>query len=193
MTSIATPRVKSAWAWAALAVVIAYFTVPVASWLLGVSGAVAGFLGQALVMLGVFWRLWATVHIGGQKGSSLVTGGPYAMSRHPLYFGAACIMCGLALRAGLPALLALAVVYILVALVPAMRREDAAMAAAFPGEHSRWSRGLSLLLPMRLPGAGPTAPLSLFSLRRETLAAMAVLALYVALDMWTGRAALWLF
>jgi len=41
--------------------------------------------GVLLIMAGVSGRLWATMHIGGRKNSSLVTTGPYSMCRNPLY------------------------------------------------------------------------------------------------------------
>ncbi len=40
-----------------------------------------------LLAAGILARLWATLYIGGRKGSTMVTDGPYAMSRHPLYVG----------------------------------------------------------------------------------------------------------
>lgn len=191
MTAAATPRVKTAWLWAALVVATSHFTAPGASWLAGPTGVAAGTVGLALVVVGVFWRLWATLHIGGQKDKSLVAGGPYAMSRHPLYFGSTCILCGLALRSGRPALLVLALAYVVIVLAPSMRREDKALAAAFPADHAGWSKGLSPLLPTRRPGPAPSGPISLFALRREGLAALVALAVLLTVDIWTGRAGLW--
>src|SRR3569832_103327 len=49
---------------------------------------IAGFLCVALACLG---RRWSSVFIAGHKDESLVTWGPYARLRHPLY---ACSMLG---------------------------------------------------------------------------------------------------
>src|ERR1041384_7096113 len=52
------------------------------------TSGIAGFLCVALACLG---RLWTSVFIAGHKDVSLVTSGPYARLRHPLY---ACSMLG---------------------------------------------------------------------------------------------------
>lgn len=44
---------------------------------------VSGFL---LVLTGVFGRLWSILYIGNKKNVSLVTTGPYSVTRNPLYF-----------------------------------------------------------------------------------------------------------
>lgn len=41
----------------------------------------------ALFVCGAFFRFWATLYIGGRKGSGLATLGPYSLCRNPLYFG----------------------------------------------------------------------------------------------------------
>jgi protein-S-isoprenylcysteine O-methyltransferase Ste14 len=53
-------------------------------------------LGWTLLAAGLFLRLWATLYIGGKKGLSFVTEGPYAMCRHPLYLGSFVIILSLA-------------------------------------------------------------------------------------------------
>ena len=41
--------------------------------------------GVLLIFLGVVGRLWATLYIGGRKSAEVVTGGPYSITRNPLY------------------------------------------------------------------------------------------------------------
>jgi len=43
--------------------------------------------GALMIVLGVGWRSWAMLYIGGRKSRELVQSGPYSMCRHPLYFG----------------------------------------------------------------------------------------------------------
>lgn len=54
------------------------------------------FIGWLVLGAGVFLRLWATLYIGGHKSMSLVTEGPYALCRHPLYVGSFLILIALA-------------------------------------------------------------------------------------------------
>jgi protein-S-isoprenylcysteine O-methyltransferase Ste14 len=42
-------------------------------------------VGILLIFLGVVGRLWSTLYIGGRKSSEVVTGGPYSITRNPLY------------------------------------------------------------------------------------------------------------
>ena len=41
--------------------------------------------GVLLIFLGIVGRLWATLYIGGRKSSEVVSGGPYSITRNPLY------------------------------------------------------------------------------------------------------------
>jgi len=41
--------------------------------------------GVLLIFLGIVGRLWATLYIGGRKSSEVVMGGPYSITRNPLY------------------------------------------------------------------------------------------------------------
>jgi protein-S-isoprenylcysteine O-methyltransferase Ste14 len=52
-----------------------------------------GMAGIALLVLGAFTRSWAAGYI--HKARILVTTGPYALSRNPLYLGAAFMLAGL--------------------------------------------------------------------------------------------------
>jgi protein-S-isoprenylcysteine O-methyltransferase Ste14 len=96
---------------------------------------IAGFLCVALACLG---RLWSSVFIAGHKDESLVTTGPYARLRHPLY---ACSMLG-ALGLGLTSrsvLLAAIVVVLIAALVIyAAACEEQFLAEQFPEEFAAY-------------------------------------------------------
>ncbi len=44
-------------------------------------------LGWMVFVAGAAFRLWATLYIGGRKGSEVATTGPYSLCRNPLYLG----------------------------------------------------------------------------------------------------------
>lgn len=43
-------------------------------------------VGRVLIAICVLGRCWCTLYIGGRKGETLVTMGPYSVCRNPLYF-----------------------------------------------------------------------------------------------------------
>lgn len=43
-------------------------------------------IGRVLIVACVIGRCWCTLYIGGRKGETLVTMGPYSVCRNPLYF-----------------------------------------------------------------------------------------------------------
>jgi protein-S-isoprenylcysteine O-methyltransferase Ste14 len=64
------------------------------------AGVVLHAAGLACVALGVFIRAWAAVHVGGRKQRELVTSGPYALVRNPLYVGTLFAAFGIGLAFG---------------------------------------------------------------------------------------------
>jgi protein-S-isoprenylcysteine O-methyltransferase Ste14 len=84
-------------------------------------------LGFVLVAAAVLERLWTTLFIAGRKGAELVVNGPYATSRHPLYFWSVVAALGIGLTTrsivltfALPLAIGLGATF-------AARREDAAL------------------------------------------------------------------
>jgi protein-S-isoprenylcysteine O-methyltransferase Ste14 len=41
--------------------------------------------GVLMIFLGIVGRLWSTLYIGGRKSAEVVAGGPYSVTRNPLY------------------------------------------------------------------------------------------------------------
>lgn len=100
------------------------------------ASGIAGFLCITLACLG---RIWSSVFIAGHKDVSLVTAGPYARLRHPLY---ACSMLG-ALGLGFTSrsVLLCAIVVILIAalVVYAAACEEQFLAEQFPREFQAYA------------------------------------------------------
>lgn len=42
-------------------------------------------VGIVLIVIGIAGRLWSTLYIGGKKSATVVTDGPYSITRNPLY------------------------------------------------------------------------------------------------------------
>ena len=56
--------------------------------------------GILLIFLGVVGRLWSTLYIGGRKSEEVVTGGPYSITRNPLYLFSSVAAAGVGAQIG---------------------------------------------------------------------------------------------
>jgi protein-S-isoprenylcysteine O-methyltransferase Ste14 len=94
----------------------------------------AGLTGFVCVALACLGRIWCSLFIAGHKDEVLVTTGPYALCRHPLYSFSLLGALGLGLTSR-SALLCIAVVVLIAALVIyAASCEEQFLADAFPEE-----------------------------------------------------------
>jgi hypothetical protein len=110
------------------------------------------FLGATLAVLGEAVRVWASGHI--EKTQVLATGGPYAHTRNPLYFGSLLMGLGLALGSASPWVVG-AVAFYFALFYPAVIREEAGfLRQKFGAEYEIWSAAVPLFLPRLSPG-GP--------------------------------------
>ena len=53
--------------------------------------------GYLAIVVAIGLRLWCTLYIGGSKSRTLVTDGPYSVSRNPLYFASILVVFALVL------------------------------------------------------------------------------------------------
>ena len=111
----------------------------------------AGFLIVALACLG---RIWCSLFIAGHKDEVLVTTGPYARCRHPLYSFSVLGALGLGLTSRSALLCLLVVVLMAALLVYAASCEEQFLADAFPEEFAAYL----LATPNKwIPKSGPAA------------------------------------
>jgi protein-S-isoprenylcysteine O-methyltransferase Ste14 len=92
---------------------------------------VAGFVCVALACLG---RIWCSLFIAGHKDEKLITFGPYALCRHPLYSLSILGAFGLGLTSRSPLLCALVVVLVAGLVIYAASCEEQFLADSFPDE-----------------------------------------------------------
>jgi protein-S-isoprenylcysteine O-methyltransferase Ste14 len=57
-------------------------------------------VGVLLIFLGIAGRLWSTLYIGGRKSAEVVTGGPYSITRNPLYVFSSVAAAGVGAQMG---------------------------------------------------------------------------------------------
>jgi len=96
-------------------------------------------LGLAIAVPGELLRVWAAGHI--EKGREITRSGPYRFFRHPLYLGSTLMGLGFAVAAASLTVFLLAVGYLVITLVAAVRTEEAALDERFAGEYSAYREG----------------------------------------------------
>ncbi len=107
--------------------------------------------GDVLATLGLAYSVWGLAYLRRSfsimpEARRLVTGGPYALSRHPVYLGEIATAVGVNLAtAGW--LSALAVVYFIACEVLRMRWEERVLAQAFPADYPGYAGRIPRYLP----------------------------------------------
>lgn len=101
--------------------------------------------GGTLVLLGSLVRLWAAGYL--QKNTHLITAGPYAYVRHPLYGGMLLILSGWCTIAGWAPYGMLLGAYSALLYGCAMAMEERRLNELFP-EHSAYRQSVPLLIPL---------------------------------------------
>lgn len=122
----------------------------------GQGNPAAAWLGIAVCLSGFALALWARFHLGRNWGTpmtlrvghELVTGGPYAFVRHPIYGGILIAMLGSTLAGGVAWLVG-AVVFGAYFLVSA-RAEEKHLLTQFPVEYPVYLRRTKMLIPFVL-------------------------------------------
>jgi protein-S-isoprenylcysteine O-methyltransferase Ste14 len=129
VASANTPRVRLITAYYVLLVVANAVTAPAdLTPMLDVLLSVAAFL---LVLLAALGRLWCSVFIAGRKDVELVTSGPYALCRHPLYALSIAGGVGLGLATGSILLTLITSIVLAMLLIPAALAEERTLLTRF--------------------------------------------------------------
>ena len=112
--------------------------------------------GSLVAILGLFVRGYAAGCLN--KNQTLATGGPYARTRNPLYFGSLILGAGFAVAGGVwPLGLALLALFVLV-YWPVMRREEGFLRNEFGESYANYAAAVPFFFPAlraRLRGGEP--------------------------------------
>jgi protein-S-isoprenylcysteine O-methyltransferase Ste14 len=115
------------------------------------------YLGLGLTLAGLLFAVWARVYLGKNWSRSvtvkqdheLITGGPYALVRHPIYTGLLTAFAGTAIAIGEVRAL-VAVVILFIALWMKLRLEEQWMRAQFGETYAAYSNRVAALVPFIL-------------------------------------------
>jgi protein-S-isoprenylcysteine O-methyltransferase Ste14 len=100
-----------------------------------------GFAIRARHVLAASWNAAVTL----QEGHALVQDGPYAIVRHPIYFGFLVAAVGMVLVPG--EVRALVLLFGIEVLLKKMGHEESILRATFPDQHPEYERRVKRLLP----------------------------------------------
>ena len=117
-------------------------------------GAWCFWMGAAITAIGLLFAVWARRYLGGnwsqsvtvKSGHELITSGPYALVRHPIYTGFLLGFAGSALARGEWRGL-LAVILLFSVLWHKLKLEEKWMSAHFGVSYESYARRVSALLP----------------------------------------------
>jgi protein-S-isoprenylcysteine O-methyltransferase Ste14 len=108
-------------------------------------------VGDLLATFGLAYSVWGLAYLRRSfsiipEARRLVTGGPYSLSRHPVYLGEIAAAIGINLAtAGWPS--ALAVAYFIGCELLRIRWEEGVLARAFPDDYPPYARRVARYLP----------------------------------------------
>ncbi len=139
-------------------------------------------IGAGLVIPGLVIRAVASGHL--QKNEQLATGGPYAYTRNPLYFGSLILSVGFALAARSWWIVAGIVLLFFVIYLPVIRAEEVFLRQRFP-QFDEYARQVPSLFPRltRFGSSSGSFSWDLYWKHREynaTLGAAAIMAALLA-------------
>jgi protein-S-isoprenylcysteine O-methyltransferase Ste14 len=149
-------------------------------------GAALVFAGFGCVACAALGRIWTSLFIAGYKDEQLVTHGPYAALRHPLYALSLLATLGLGLTTRSASITFALVVVFGLLYAASIRAEDAFLRAAHPAQFERYAATVRTLLPRwssyEVPEAIPVRPRVLWKAFLDAGSLLGFWALLVAAD-----------
>lgn len=155
--------------------------------------------GLVIVLFGEFVRMWGVAIAGSETrttgpvgGTFLITTGPFAYVRNPLYIGNILMYCGAGVMANTPVLTLVALVYFFWQYSLIVSLEEEYLRAVFTQEFAGYCRAVPRFVPTLSKYTGGTHTQPVFDWKRglisekRTLQAIAILTL-VLLGIWYWR------
>jgi len=110
--------------------------------------------GLALTIIGCAFAIWARIMLGGnwsgratvKQDHVLITTGPYAVARHPIYTGLMLALAGTALAGG-EWRYVLGFIVVLFGMLAKMSQEERLMMQTFPEAYPRYRQRVKALIP----------------------------------------------
>ena len=136
-------------------VLVTFRAVPLADWhALTVQAVWVRVLGLVILAISTAFTLWARLALGimwsaapmVKDGHQLRTGGPYAITRHPIYTGIGGMLLGSALTLGAGRWILLLPLFLILYEIK-IRMEERLMLAAFPDDYPRYRQQVPQLVP----------------------------------------------
>lgn len=127
-------------------------------WLLAAPTVRSILVGAVISALGLFIRGAASGHL--RKYEQLATGGPYAYTRNPLYFGSAFLAAGFIVAGRSWVGGAIVALYFAVFYYAVMRNEERDLRARYGPAFEAYAAIVPLFLPRLTPGSLASAPQS---------------------------------
>lgn len=112
-------------------------------------------LGGSIALIGAALRVWAAGHI--DKGRTLTRGGPYALTRNPLYFGSFIMALGILMAGQVYWLLLPFGVFFLSVYYPVMKAEEKELREGHGSEFQDYAREVPLFVPRLGRMSNPTS------------------------------------
>lgn len=139
--------------------------------------------GFLLLIVAALGRVWAFAYIGGRKNRELCRGGPYSLTRNPLYLFSFTGVCGAGLALQSPALFGTAALFFLGYYAIVIRAEESRLAGIFGTAFDRYRAEVPRFWPrLRKPESAAELTISSRLLQRCLLEVFWFLAAIVVIE-----------
>jgi protein-S-isoprenylcysteine O-methyltransferase Ste14 len=158
--------------WIAILLLVPFGAATLLSWPVDWNDSLRESVFEALAwlvfLLGVAFRWWATLHVAGRKNETLISSGPYAMCRNPLYLGTCLMALAIALYMESVTFAGGLAVTSLFYLGVTVREEERRLRERFGETYVRYCEEVPRFLPrLRFPPSPPWLEVSVLGLKKE--------------------------